>query len=67
MLIEAIKTESVIYDVTSLSYRNNLKKEDAWKRIAETVGKSENINSSSESDSESMLVKIIKYFAVLGY
>ena len=40
MLIEAIKTESVIYDVTSLSYRNNLKKEDAWKRIAETVGKS---------------------------
>ena len=33
MLIEAIKTESVIYDVTSLSYQNNLKKERLRLRV----------------------------------
>ena len=38
VLVEAVKKKrNIVYDVASISYRNNDKKECAWREIAEEV------------------------------
>jgi len=33
-LVEAVRRRNIVYDVSSINYRNNDKKERAWREIA---------------------------------
>ncbi len=37
ILIEAIKKEPLLYDVSAVNYRNNDKKERSWEKISKEV------------------------------
>ena len=37
ILIEVIKNEQLLYDVSAVNYRNNDKKERCWEKIAKEV------------------------------
>jgi len=37
--VEAVRRGSIVYDVSSLHYRNNDKKESAWREIAEELSR----------------------------
>ena len=38
-LVEAVRRRNIIYDVGSINYRNNDKKECAWREIAEEINR----------------------------
>jgi len=39
VLVEAVRKRNIVYNVASISYRNNDKKECAWREIAEEVNR----------------------------
>jgi len=39
VLVEAVRRRNIVYDVSSIHYRNNDKKERAWREIAEELNR----------------------------
>ena len=37
-LIEAVKKRTILYQSDNRSYKNSLKKEEAWKEVADEIG-----------------------------